>query len=131
MTKLLKVVIVILIIYTIVKYHSNQKEMFWMPGKPETPFGTPLSVPYRYTTSGLSYRMRDEHQLGLPTRSDFIASYGFPLSSDTGVPKKSIYAQHSLTNSGVGVDTTKKMSGWYVNPGILGPEKWSFYNLKF
>ncbi len=127
MLKIFKVVILSLLICLLVrKVGLIRIEDFWMPGKPETPFGTPLSVPYRYTTSGLSYRMRDEHQLGLPTRQDFIRSSYWNNYNNTSV---SIFDQHKVTKSGIGVDITNKMSGLYINPGILGPEKWSFYKL--
>ena len=118
---------IVLLVFIICTIKACSKENFWIPSTAKAPFGAPLSVPYRYTTSGINYNIRNEYQLGLPTRQDFIASYGYPVCNDTGVRKQSLYQPLPPTETGIGVDTTSKMSGWYVNPGILGPQKWSFY----
>ena len=119
------------VIFALILYFTRKRrEAFWMPGKLETPFGTPLSVPYRYTTSGLSYRMRNENQLGLPTRQDYLTEFGFPISTPH-ISQRSMYSQPPLTQSGIGLDTTSKQSSRYVDPRLLGPKKWDYYKLNF
>lgn len=117
------VVILLIFIYLLNKSFNIgfNIETFWMPGTPKTPFGTPLEVPYRYTTLnsiplGDSANRLLQHN-GLPTIEDYLRSISYPFNRKY-VHQKPI---------GIGVDITQRESGRYIDPRLLGPQKWDFY----